>query len=428
MKILLIGSGGREHALAEVLASSVSCTTLYCAPGNPGIFTVAKPASTEKGILDVQNHAEITSFCLQEAIDLVVIGPEAPLAAGLADDLRAEKIAVFGPSRAAAQLEASKGFAKDFMKKYQIPTAAYQRFQAGQIAEAKEFLHTSALPIVVKADGLAAGKGVTVCATLHEAEQALDEAFSGAFGSAGYEVVIEEFLYGEEASIFAICDGNKFISLAPAQDHKRAFDGDLGKNTGGMGAYAPARLVTPEILQRIESTIIQPTLDGMKAEGTPFIGCLFVGLMIHGSDAHVVEFNCRFGDPETQPVTRVFRGDFAKLLASAAHGKIDSTSVQSISEDVSCSVVLASAGYPDSYEKGKIITGIESAESLQGVRVFHAGTAIHHENLCTAGGRVLGVCASSASLAEAINLAYQAVDLIEFDGKFYRKDIGKKGL
>lgn len=423
MNILLIGTGGREHALAKALNESASTEMLYCAPGNPGIFTLANHADC-----DPAKPESVVQFCREKEIHLVVVGPEAPLAAGLADAIRAENIPVFGPSGAAAQLEASKGFAKEFMQRHGLPTAAFRTFTSNDAVAALEYVQEHALPIVLKADGLAAGKGVVIATTREEALNALDGIFHGRFGEAGKSVVIEEFMQGEEASVFAICDGERFVTLAPSQDHKRALDNDEGENTGGMGAYAPAAIVSDDILAKVHTQIIAPVLAGMKAEGNPFIGCLYVGLMIQDGNPRIVEFNVRFGDPETQPVLMVFRGDFAKLLHSAAIGELDVSAIDTIADGSACNVVLASGGYPNAYDKGKEITGIHEAEQNGSVVVFHAGTAEQDGKLVTAGGRVLGVCAPGSTLQEAIDSAYAAVGHIHFEGMMYRKDIGKKGL
>jgi len=425
MNILLIGSGGREHALAFGLHSSASTNTVYAFPGNPGMKNIATLVDS----LSLNDTVTIIAFCKQHAIDLVVVGPEAPLVKGLADDLRSHGIAVFGPSAKAARIESSKGFSKDLMKRYGIPTAGYERFTKEQSHEAHTYINDRSLPIVVKADGLAAGKGVIIAETHHEAHEAIDEIFSGLFADAGSSIVIEDFLKGEEASVFAITDGNNAVLLAPAQDHKRAKDGDLGKNTGGMGAYAPAPLVTDDVMQRVHDDIVKPMLKAMKEEGYPFVGCLFVGLMIDDGKPSVVEFNCRFGDPETQAVLSVFRGDLAKLLHSAAIGTLDATTMKARSEGFACNVVMASGGYPDDYETGHTILGLDKLSEIPQVRVFHAGTkSLPDGSIVTAGGRVLGICGLGETLAEAIHHAYSGVEHIHYHHRYYRTDIGKKGL
>lgn len=428
MNILLIGSGGREHAIAWKLRNSPLCERLFSVPGNPGIFTVAE--HTDIPTDSVNNVDIIEEFCRNNKIELTVIGPEQPLADGLADDLRDRGLAVFGPSRAAAQLEWSKGFAKEFMQQWNIPTADFRRFTSYEEDSAVEYaekLVRNFGKAVIKADGLAAGKGVIIAESSEEAAATVRDILGGMFGKAGASVVIEEFLQGEEASIFAISDGMRYVTLASAQDHKRIGEGDTGKNTGGMGAYCPAPIVTPDVLRRVCTEIIEPTLAGMSEQGTPFIGCLFIGLMISNGIPRVVEFNSRFGDPETQAVLSVFEGDFAQLLYSAAIGNINCESVINTQNGYACNVVLASKGYPDAYGKGSAITGIEQAEKL-GVRVFHAGTTEQNGDIVSSGGRVVGVCACGASLRDAVNLAYRAVDEVKFDGKIYRRDIAARAL
>lgn len=428
MNILLIGSGGREHAIAaKLIESSSESITLYAAPGNPGIFSIegVRPAA-----IAITQHEEVVAFCREHACELVVIGPEAPLAAGLADDLNNAGIPVFGPSRLAAQLESSKGFAKEFMMRHGIPTAQFCRFQQSELAAALDYVASvakQALPVVIKADGLAAGKGVVIAETSAEALRTVEEMLGGRFGEASSRIVIEEFMYGEEASVFAVCDGERFITLAPAQDHKRIGEGDTGENTGGMGAYAPAPLVTDDIMAKVHERIIAPTLRGMKQERMPFVGCLFVGLIIHNGEPKVVEFNARFGDPETQAVLAVLKADFAKLLYSAACGHLQSEAVQRVADGVACCVVLAAKGYPGEYAKGMELRGIAAAEKT-GATVFHAGTMLANGTLVANGGRVLGVTGKDATLKTALDMAYTAVEAIEFDGKTFRHDIGIKGL
>jgi phosphoribosylamine--glycine ligase len=421
-RILLIGSGGREHALAKALVSSDSCEKLWVAPGNPGIAREAECVS-----LRVDDHEAIERFCSRNDVSLVVIGPEQPLAEGLSDFLREEGIDVFGPSKAAAQLETSKGFSKDFMQRHGIPTAPYRRYDAMQHDDARAYAAAHELPVVIKYDGLAAGKGVVVATTHAEALEAIDSMYAGAFGTDG--VVIEGFLSGQEASVFAVCDGQTFVTLAPAQDHKRVGDGDTGKNTGGMGAYAPAPIVTPAVLARVHEQIVQPVLDGMHGEGMPFVGCLFCGLMINEQgEPSVVEFNVRFGDPETQAVMSVLSADTAALFASAARGSIDASAISSIAIGHACNVVLASAGYPDAFEKGLVISGIDDAESDPYVTVYHAGTKDADGSLVTNGGRVLGVTAVGDTLQQAVEKSYAAVGKISYQNKYYRTDIAKKAL
>jgi phosphoribosylamine--glycine ligase len=422
MNILLIGSGAREHALAKQLHTSPSCSQLFASPGNPGIAQCASLVQ-----IDVSNHEAVLTFCKENSIALVVVGPEQPLADGLSDFLTAAGIAVFGPSKAAAQLESSKGFAKSFMQRHNIPTAGFQHFTQDSIQEAHTYIEEQALPIVLKADGLAAGKGVVIAETHEDAKTALQNMFSGQFGTAGESVVIEQFLHGEECSVFAICDGEDFITLLPSQDHKRAFDGDKGPNTGGMGAYCPAPIATEATMKLVHETIIAPVLKGMKEEGNPFVGCLYAGLMIHEGKPSVVEFNVRFGDPETQCVLELTQGDFAKLLLSAAQGNLDSTALNLITDHASCCLVLASEGYPGSYPKGLEISGIAEAEGTSAF-VFHAGTKKQEDKLATSGGRVLSVVSVAPTLQEARDITYSAADKISFEGKIFRTDIAMKAL
>ncbi|MFH1049785.1 MAG: phosphoribosylamine--glycine ligase [bacterium] len=423
MNILLIGSGGREHALAYALYNSKSIEKLYCSAGNPGIFQLA-----ENPQINVDDYNEVTDFCLNKSIDLVVVGPEQPLAKGIADILKTNGINVFGPSKQAAMLESSKGFAKEFMMKYNIPTADFKKFTIENKIDCKNYLSgLDKYPVVIKADGLAAGKGVIIAQDKDEAINTINDMFSGKFGDAGTTVVVEEFMEGEEASILAVTDGKDFVTLASSQDHKRIFDGDKGPNTGGMGAYSPAPIVTEDVLEKVKSQIIIPTINGMINEGTPFIGCLYEGLMIKNGEPKVVEFNVRFGDPETQAVLMNFKGDFAKLLYSAAKGHLESTVIENVCESHTCCIIMASEGYPESYPKGQLIKGIEDAEK-NGSVVFHAGTKLDNGQLKASGGRVLGVTAKGNSLKEAIENAYNSTRRIHFDNSYYRNDIGKKGI
>lgn len=423
MRTLVIGAGGREHAIVRALTVSDSRPEVWAFPGNPGIFEYARKTP----LVDPFDGAAIADFCHECSIDLVVIGPEAPLAAGIADVLRLKEIPVFGPSQAAARLESSKWYAKRFMQRYGIPTARWASFTADDADQAREYIEQHPLPIVLKADGLAAGKGVVVAASHQEALGAIERLFGGAYGQAGNRVVIEEFLPGEEASVFAICDGNDYVLLAPAQDHKRLYDGDRGPNTGGMGAYAPAPILRPELLQTVEKQIVVPTLQGMISENAPFVGCLYVGLMLTDGTPSVVEYNVRFGDPETQSVLEVFRGDFARLLYSAARGRMERSAIQTVAEGYSCTVVLASKGYPGMVQTGFPISGIDQAQ--QHARIYHAGTALdEHGRLITAGGRVLNVTSHAKTLAGAIEQCYRAIAAIRFEGMFYRTDIGARAL
>ena len=416
MNVLLIGGGGREHALAWALSASPLLTRLHCAPGNPGIAELATLAA-----LDVTDHAAVIAFCLQNKIDLVVVGPEAPLVAGIADDLGAAGIKVFGPSKAAAQLEGSKGFTKDLCREFGIPTAGYERFTAAE--PAKAYVTAQGAPIVVKADGLAAGKGVVVAMTLEEALAAVDMMFEGGMGEAGASVVVEEFMTGEEASFFALCDGDNALTLATAQDHKRVGDGDTGPNTGGMGAYSPAPVMTPAMVERTMAEIIRPTLAAMKAKGHPFKGVLFAGLMITDSGPRLIEYNCRFGDPECQVLMMRLKDDLLTLLLASADGQLRTMSARWYDE-VALTVVMAAKGYPGTPEKGSVIRGIERARALDGVEVFHAGTALKDGEIVAHGGRVLAVTATGRTVTEAQEKAYRAVDLIDWPGGFCRRDIG----
>jgi phosphoribosylamine--glycine ligase len=425
VKVLLIGGGGREHALAWKLAQSPLLDRLYCAPGNAGIEEIAECIK-----LEVANHAAVISFCKENDIGLVVIGPEAPLVAGLADDLAATGIKVFGPSRQAARLEGSKGFTKDLCAEYGIPTAAYRRF--AEAGAAKAYVATQSLPIVVKADGLAAGKGVVIAATREEANAAIDACFSGAFGTAGAEVVIEECLVGEEASFFALVNGETALPLATAQDHKRAFDGDKGPNTGGMGAYSPAPIMTPALCARVMDEIVLPTVRTMKARGTPFKGVLYAGLMIQDGAPKLIEYNVRFGDPETQVLMLRLKSDLLPTLLAVAEGKLSGLTLD-WQDDVALCVVMATKGYPGTYERGSEIKGLEAASANPNVEIFHAGTKRDRATrdrvrILADGGRVLGVTSRGNGIAEARARAYAAIDKIDWPGGFCRRDIGLRAV
>jgi phosphoribosylamine--glycine ligase len=416
MNVLLIGGGGREHALAWALSASPLMTKLHCAPGNPGIAELATLAS-----VDVTDHAVVIAYCRQHQITFVVVGPEAPLVAGLADDLASAGIKVFGPSKFAAQLEGSKGFTKDLCRAAGIPTAAYEKFT--DAAAAKDYVKRMGAPIVVKADGLAAGKGVVVAMTMEEALDAVDMMFDGGLGAAGASVVVEEFMTGEEASFFALCDGDHALALATAQDHKRVGDGDTGPNTGGMGAYSPAPVMTEEMVERTMAEIIRPTLAAMKAKGHPFKGVLFAGLMITATGPRLIEYNCRFGDPECQVLIMRLKDDLLTLLLGAADGQLRTMSARWFDE-AALTVVMAARGYPGTPEKGTVIRGIDRARALDGVEVFHAGTAEKDGEIVANGGRVLAVTGTGATVTEAQARAYAAVDLIDWPGGFCRRDIG----
>jgi phosphoribosylamine--glycine ligase len=431
MRILVLGSGAREHVICWKLRQSPVVTHIICAPGNAGIASVAECMNIVP--TDVRS---VVGTALRERIDLVVIGPEAPLAAGIADALEEERIPVFGPHRSAALLESSKAFAKEFMHRHGIPTARYAVFAPDEQLEARAFLRHLSYPAVIKADGLAAGKGVIIVETEAEALHTMDDIFGRRiFGEAGARIVIEEFMQGEEASVFAITDGTDYDVLAPAQDHKRIFDGDRGKNTGGMGAYAPAPIVTDDVMQQVRSEIIEPTLRGLREENRIYRGVLYCGLMISGGRARVVEFNVRFGDPEAQVVIPLIDGDFAEILLAAATGKLrDHLPVKKF-DACAVTVVMASQGYPDTFETGKVIEGLDQftqqTEINEGIAVFHAATKFNElDQVLTAGGRVLSVTAVGFGneLSETIANVYRAVSKIGFDGAYYRSDIGQKAL
>ncbi|OMJ33586.1 phosphoribosylamine--glycine ligase [Sphingomonas sp. Sph1(2015)] len=413
MNVLLLGSGGREHALAWKLAQSNGLDTLYAAPGNPGIAAHATCVA-----LNATDHAAVVAFVKDHDIGLVVVGPEAPLVDGLADSLRAEGVPVFGPSKAAAQLEGSKGFTKDLCRRADIPTAGYVRVNT--LAEAQAALATTfGLPVVIKADGLAAGKGVTVAFTKAEAEGAITDLFS----VPGAEVVIEEFLEGEEASLFVLTDGEALLPFGSAQDHKRVGDGDTGPNTGGMGAYSPARVLTPELEQQAIDRIVRPTVDTLRAEGMPFSGVLYAGLMLTEQGPKLIEYNARFGDPECQVLMLRFQGDLLAVMLAVAEGRLAELPAPDFSDDPALTVVMASAGYPGTPKAGGAIDAIDDAEAT-GAVVFQAGTRMDGEQLVASGGRVLAVTASAATVGEAQAAAYRAVDAIRFPDGFCRRDIG----
>lgn len=420
MNVLLIGSGGREHALALALSRSAKLTKLFAAPGNPGIANLA-----DLVMLDVTNHAAVIDFCRKETIGFVVVGPEAPLVAGLVDDLEAAGIAAFGPTKAAAQLEGSKGFTKDLCARYNIPTAAYRRFTEKEPALA--YVRAEGAPIVIKADGLAAGKGVTVAMTLDEALEAVEGCFSGQFGAAGAEVVVEAFLEGEEASFFALSDGTNVLALTSAQDHKRVGDGDTGPNTGGMGAYSPAPVMDAAMTARVMDEIIRPTVAGMASDGHPFKGVLFAGLMITHKGPELIEYNVRFGDPETQVLMLRLKSDLLDLFIAARNGELAAKTAD-WSDERALTVVMAAKGYPGDYVKGTEIRGLDKAAALPGVTLFHAGTKSDGARILSNGGRVLNVTAVGSSVSEARDRAYTAVDAIEWPEGFCRRDIGWRAV
>ncbi|RDL52683.1 Phosphoribosylamine--glycine ligase [Ensifer sp. M14] len=418
MKVLLIGSGGREHALAWKIAQSPKLTKLYAAPGNPGIAEESTLVA-----LDTDNHTAVVEFCLKEAIDFVVVGPEGPLVAGLADVLRGAGIVVFGPSAAAAQLEGSKGFTKDLCARYDIPTGAYGRFTDAETAKA--YARAQGAPIVIKADGLAAGKGVTVAMEIDEALAAIDDCFDGAFGAAGAEVVVEAFLDGEEASFFCLSDGKTALALASAQDHKRVGDGDTGPNTGGMGAYSPAPVMTPEMTERTMKEIIEPTMRGMAESGHPFSGVFFAGLMITAKGPELIEYNVRFGDPECQVMMMRMKSDLLPLLYAAATGTLSGMEAE-WRDETALTVVMASKGYPGSYDKNTPIDALPAASAQ--TKVFHAGTAMKDGSLVATGGRVLNITAIGESASAAKDRAYASVNGVSWDNGFYRHDIGWRAV
>lgn len=422
MNILLIGSGGREHALAWKLAASPSCDRLFIAPGNPGTA-----AYGENVVLDVSDHAAVLGFCAVMGIGLVVVGPEAPLVAGLVDDLTAAGVRAFGPRKAAAQLEGSKGFTKELCAEYDIPTAAFARFD--NLDAARAYVRKQGAPIVIKADGLAAGKGVVVAESLAQADEALNMMFGGGLGEAGAEVVVEEFMSGEEASVFAITDGKSFVAFGDAQDHKRVFDGDRGPNTGGMGAYSPAPVVTEIVHQQIMDRIIAPTVAGMAARGTPYVGVLYAGVILTSEGPKLIEYNARFGDPECQVLMLRFQGDLVQVMLAAIDGTLDQLAPEQLawSDAVALTVVMAADGYPGAVKAGSVINGVDAAGD-DDVMVFHAGTRLVDGALTAAGGRVLAVTARAATVTEAQRRAYAGVDRIVWPEGFCRRDIGYRAV
>jgi len=420
MNILILGGGGREHALAWAIAKSPGCDRLYAAPGNAGIAQVAECVG-----LDPQDGEDVTRWCRVNAVDFVVVGPEAPLAAGVADVLSDAGIAVFGPSAAAARLEASKAFTKQICDACGAPTAGWARFD--NAAQAKDYIRRRGAPIVVKADGLAAGKGVVVAMTPAEAEAAVDDMLGGVFGAAGADVVIEDCMTGEEASLFVLCDGETILPLASAQDHKRAFDGDEGPNTGGMGAYSPAPVMTPEVEARALDEIIRPVIAEMARRGTPYRGVLYAGLMIEAGTPRLIEFNVRFGDPECQVLMLRLASDLLPALHASATGTLADVTLD-WKPEAAITVVMAAKGYPGAYEKGDVIGGLEAAGAVEGVTIFHAGTKAGDGRVLASGGRVLNVSATGRDLSQARDRAYRAVDLIDWPGGFCRCDIGWRAL
>jgi phosphoribosylamine--glycine ligase len=420
MNILLLGSGGREHALAWKMAASPLTDRLYCAPGNAGIAREAECIA-----LDIDDHAAVIAFCKSHNVDFVVVGPEGPLCAGIVDELEAAGIKAFGPSRSGAQLEGSKGFTKDLCRANDIPTASYGRFR--EAVPAKDYVRAHGAPIVVKADGLAAGKGVIVAENVDEAEAAIDAILGGGLGEAGAELVIEEFLEGEEASFFALCDGDTAIALASAQDHKRAFDGDKGPNTGGMGAYSPAPVLTQALIDQTMARIVKPTVAAMAQRGIPYMGVIYAGLMITKDGPKLIEYNCRFGDPECQVLMMRLKSDLAPTLIACRDKVLESVDLR-WNDDVALTVVMAANGYPGDYKKGSVIEGVDEAAKLPGVQIFHAATAREGGKLVATGGRVLNVTATGKTVSEARARAYAAVDTISWPGGFCRRDIGWRAV
>ncbi len=420
MNILILGSGGREHALAWAVKQNPKCDRLIAAPGNAGMADVAECAA-----LDIMDGAAVVEFAAAQSVDFVIIGPEAPLAAGVADALRAAGILCFGPSAAAAQLEASKAFTKEICDACGAPTAGYARFS--DASEARDYMRNQGAPIVIKADGLAAGKGVVVAMELDEALAAVDDMLGGGFGEAGAEVVIEEFLEGEEASFFILSDGAHVLPVGTAQDHKRAFDGDAGPNTGGMGAYSPAPVMDASVTQRALSEIVQPTIDEMARRGTPFQGVLFAGFMIKDGAPKLVEYNVRFGDPETQVLMMRLGAQALDLMLACAQGRLDRAQVN-WADDHALTVVMAAKGYPGKYAKGTPIGGLDGLAEDSAHMVFHAGTKMAGEQLVANGGRVLNITARGASLSEARERAYAMIKGVEWEDGFYRSDIGWRAL
>jgi len=420
VNILLLGSGGREHALAWKMAASPLVERLICAPGNAGIAREAESVA-----LDITDHAAVIAYCRDNGIDFVVVGPEAPLCAGIVDDLEAAGIKAFGPSRGAARLEGSKGFTKDLCRAHGIPTAGYDRFRAATAA--KDYVRGRGTPVVVKADGLAAGKGVVVAENLAEADAAIDMMFGGVLGEAGGEIVVEEFLDGEEASFFALCDGETAIALASAQDHKRAGDGDTGPNTGGMGAYSPAPIVDAAMSARVMDTIVLPTLRAMKGLGAPYKGVLYAGLMLTATGPQLIEYNVRFGDPECQALMLRLMSDLVPALLASRDGMLKSLDLRWLPQ-AALTVVMAAKGYPGSYAKGSVIEGLDDAAAIEGVEIFHAGTKAEGGRIVANGGRVLNVTALGSTVREAQSRAYEAISRIRWPEGFYRRDIGWRAV
>lgn len=421
MNVLVIGSGGREHALVWKMRQSKKVKKLFCAPGNAGIAQEAECVNIQPDNID-----GLLSFAKEKKIDLTIVGPELPLSLGIVDKFEETGLRVFGPTASAARLEYSKAFAKEMMAKCNIPTAAFKTFTSSQ--EAKEYIKEKGVPLVIKADGLAAGKGVVVAESVDEAINAIvDMMDKKIFGEAGKKVVIEDCLKGEEASFMVFTDGSTIVPMVSAQDHKRVFDNDKGPNTGGMGAYSPTPVVTDALADKVINEVFKPLLSGLNKDGIIYKGVLYAGLMIDGNQLNVLEFNCRFGDPEAQPILFRLKSDIIEIMEAIIDNKLSEADVE-WNQDASVCVVIASKGYPGNYEKGEVITGIDNAEKITGVKVFHSGTAKKDNNIVTAGGRVLGVTASGIDINEAVKTAYKAIEKIKFDGMHYRRDIASKAL
>jgi len=423
MNILLIGSGGREHALALSLHKSDNENKIYCNPGNPGTTQIAENVN-----FDINDEKLLINFCRDNRVNLVVVGPEQPLADGIADTLRQNNINCFGPSKYASQLESSKSFAKEFMDEFDIPTAKYKTFEAKDISDCGRYIDKSDMPIVIKADGLAGGKGVYITDNKEEAKKIVEDFFEGKFGEASKKIVIEQYLDGVEASIFAICDGSDFVLLPASQDYKRAKDGDLGLNTGGMGSFSPTPFVNDAIIKKVREKIVKQVLLGMKSRKNSFVGCLFVGIMIVENDPYVIEFNVRFGDPETQSVLSLIDGNLANLFFTAARGAIEKSSISIKNEKFACTVILASDGYPENFNKGFEIKGLQNNSSLKDKYIFHAGTKVENDKIVNNGGRVLGITAVASTLKEAKENAYNLAEGIHFENKYYRRDIADSAI
>lgn len=426
MKILVIGSGGREHALVWKISQSPLVKKIYCAPGNAGISDPELVSVAENVNIESTDITGLVEFAIKNSMDLTVVGPELPLTLGIVNEFEKKGLKIFGPSKEAAEIEGSKVFAKYMMKKYKIPTAKYESFDSPD--KAKDYISKIGVPVVIKADGLAAGKGVIICNSIDEAVEAVDSIMvEKVFGTAGNNVIIEEYLKGEEVSFMVFSDGEDMLPIASAQDHKQIYDGDRGPNTGGMGAYSPAPVITDKMSKEIIDTVIKPLISGMKKEGKIYKGILYAGLMIVNGSPFVLEFNCRFGDPETQPILMRMKSDIVPVMMSVVEGRLKGKEIQWTDEPSVC-VVMAAGGYPDKYEKGREIKGLDEAKKVENLVVFHAGTSKINDKVVTNGGRVLGVTSLGTNFEDAINRAYKGVSLIKWDGAYYRRDIGRKAI